>query len=68
MLPEQLLTLRLRLRPPRMDDAPAIFEGWTRDATVTRYLTWKPYRALDETSEFLARCIEAWGAAVRRSG
>ena len=40
-----LETERLRLRPFRLDDAEAMFAGWTGDDEVTKYLTWRCSRA-----------------------
>jgi len=68
MLPEHLDTPRLRLRPPHPIDAQSMFEGWTRDEAVARYLSWKPHCALDETSEFINRCMDAWRGAGRGAG
>jgi ribosomal-protein-alanine N-acetyltransferase len=64
-LPENWFTPRLRARPPRPEDADAIFDGWATDADVTRYLTWRPYRRLADMRHFIAECIAAWGAAGR---
>lgn len=58
--PEFLETLRLRLRPPVMEDAPAIFEQYAQDAEVTRYLVWPPHRDIAETREFLRHCERVW--------
>jgi RimJ/RimL family protein N-acetyltransferase len=66
MLPEELVSPRLRLRPPRQDDAAAMFEAWTRDPDVTRYLTWRPHGKPDQTATFVAGCIEAWRGPSRR--
>lgn len=46
-------TERLTLRPPRMEDAAAIYGSYARDPEVTRYLVWTPHRSLAETEEFL---------------
>lgn len=54
--PETFETERLLLRPPRPSDAPAIFEGYARDAEVVRYLVWRPHEDLLETERFLERC------------
>jgi RimJ/RimL family protein N-acetyltransferase len=62
--PENLQTERLNLRVPRLEDAPAIFEAWTRDPEATRYLTWKPHTQVSETEGFLERCIRVWGAGT----
>jgi [ribosomal protein S5]-alanine N-acetyltransferase len=53
-------TARLILRPPTMDDAPAVFAGYAQDPLVTRYLTWRPHPAIETTRAFLRRCIVAW--------
>lgn len=63
--PEQIETDRLVLRKPRMDDAPAIFAGWTQDPEVTRYLTWRPHRRLGQTESFLQSCLAAWASGTR---
>src|SRR5262252_8613099 len=65
-LPELWYTRRLSLRPPRLDDAEAIFGGWTTDPEVTRYLTWRPNQSVEETREFLRGCEEGWRAQARR--
>jgi RimJ/RimL family protein N-acetyltransferase len=36
--PVQIETKRLLLRIPRMEDAPAVFEGWARYPEATRFL------------------------------
>ena len=38
--PATFETPRLRLRPPVVDDAAAIFDAYTQDAEVARYTTW----------------------------
>jgi len=64
-LPEQIETERLVLRAPRMDDASAIFAGWTQDEEVTRYLTWRLHQRVQETEEFIQCCISAWESLTR---
>src|SRR5690606_5100509 len=58
--PEELLTRRLRLRRPQMVDAPEIFERWTRDPDVTRYLVWTPHRDVTQAEDHIRRCIATW--------
>ncbi len=58
--PAIIETERLRLRPPVMDDATAIFETYAQDEEVTRYLTWRPDKSIDETRAFLRRCGASW--------
>ncbi len=63
--PKLVETLHLILRKPRMDDAPAIFAGWTQDTEVTRYLTWRPHQRLEQTEEFIRGCLSAWEGETR---
>ena len=60
--PEFFETERLVLRVPRPSDAPAVFEGYARDAEVVRYLVWRPHQTLRETEQFLERCAAGWAA------
>ena len=46
-------TERLVLRPPRMEDAAAVFESYARDVEATKYLTFKPNQTLAEIEEFM---------------
>jgi len=64
-LSEQLETQRLLLRKPCTDDALLAFEGWTQDTEVTRYLTWHPHQSLEQTKEFIRRCIVDWDRSWR---
>jgi [ribosomal protein S5]-alanine N-acetyltransferase len=64
-LPPTIQTERLVLRPPRLEDAPAMFAAWTQDAEVTRYLTWRPHSAVTDTEAFLAEAIAAWSGDTR---
>jgi len=64
-MPEQIETERLVLRKPRMDDAYAIFAGWTQDTEVTRYLTWHPHQRIEQTKQFLQKCLSAWEYETR---
>ena len=58
-------TSRLVLRPPRADDAAAIFDSYAQDAEVTRYLSWTPHGSIADTEEFLRGVVEPaegeWG-------
>ncbi|MFQ3786328.1 GNAT family N-acetyltransferase [Halomonas sp. A29] len=61
MLPTSIVTTRLSLREPRVSDASRLFRAYTTDTEVTRYLVWRPHKAIKEAEEFIAICIEAWG-------
>jgi ribosomal-protein-alanine N-acetyltransferase len=47
---------RLALRPPRMDDAGALFE-LGRDPEVVRFFSWGPYRERAEAEAFIERVL-----------
>lgn len=63
--PGRIETERLVLRVPRLDDALAIFAGWTQDPEVTRYLTWRPHQRVQETEDFIQNCLFAWEHETR---
>ena len=65
-LPERLQTRRLILRAPRAADAACMFEAYTRDAQVVRYLVWRPHQKLSETEAFVVDCMAAWESASGR--
>jgi [ribosomal protein S5]-alanine N-acetyltransferase len=58
--PDDFDTDRLHLRIPRRDDAPAIFAAWTQDPEVTRYLTWRPHKNIEETYSILDLIAKLW--------
>lgn len=58
--PEIINTEHLTLRNTRIDDAEAIFESYAQDSEVTRFLTWRPHRTLDQTRSFRQSRIDAW--------
>lgn len=64
-MPEYVETQRLVLRPPQLEDASAMFNGWARDTEVTRYLTWRPHTSLKDSQTVLAGAIAAWKAETR---
>jgi ribosomal-protein-alanine N-acetyltransferase len=58
--PETFQTERLRLRKPVVDDAETIFHAYAQDAEVSKYLTWRPNRSIEETREFIGSCLAGW--------
>lgn len=58
--PERFETARLILRKPRPDDTNAMFTGWAQDVEVTRYLTWRPHRSIEESHEIIRICLQLW--------
>ena len=60
LLPEQIDTKRLHLRKPDTGDARSIFQAYTQDSEVCRFLVWTPHASEAATREFIESCIEAW--------
>ncbi len=58
--PERFETERLILRKPRLDDAPAIFTAYAQDPEVTRYLTWRPHKDVEETYAIVKLMLKLW--------
>lgn len=52
-----LETERLYLRPFELSDAKAMFEGWTSDPEVSRYLTWTTHEDIGMTKALLEKWI-----------
>jgi ribosomal-protein-alanine N-acetyltransferase len=64
---QQILTERLRLRPPSESDASQIFARYAQDAQVSRYMSWVPHQSIDDTLRFLRKveCENAKGRSMR---
>ncbi|MEM0953392.1 MAG: GNAT family N-acetyltransferase [Pseudomonadota bacterium] len=54
----------MRLRWIRQSDAPGVFAGWSQDAEVCRFLTWRPHTALSQAQTFVKACIQARAAGT----
>ena len=57
--PKTIATSRLKLRPPMIEDASSIFEQYSQDKKVTKYMTWKPHDNVEITRQFLKHCIDS---------
>ena len=66
MLPELIQTQRLTMRAPCKDDAAPVFEAYTQDPEVARYMVWRPHRSIEETEAFIAYCMQGWADGLRR--
>jgi [ribosomal protein S5]-alanine N-acetyltransferase len=58
--PITLSTARLTLRKPAPDDAQAIFDAYSSDPEVTRFLSWPTHEHVDRAHAFLQRCEAVW--------
>jgi RimJ/RimL family protein N-acetyltransferase len=59
---ESITTTRLRLRRPRIEDAPAIFESYASHPNVTRYLAWPQHQEVADSRAFVAFSDAEWNA------
>lgn len=46
-LPDSIDSDRLTLRAPRAEDADIIFDAWTQDAEVARFMVWRPHESVE---------------------
>ncbi len=60
LLPREIATARLRLRPPCVDDAEIAFARWTADPEVARYMSWRRHESVADTRAWLAAVVSAW--------
>ncbi len=58
--PERVRTARLELAPPAPEDAEEIFHRYASDFRVTRMLSWKRHRAVEDSRGFVKASQEAW--------
>lgn len=65
-LPDRIHTERLGLRAPEPADARSIFQAYTQDPEVCRFMIWTPHTSEQATREFIDSCIEAWNGDNRR--
>jgi RimJ/RimL family protein N-acetyltransferase len=56
-LPDEILTERLKLRPPTAADADRIFARYAQDERVCRYMSWTPHLAISDTRAYLERVV-----------
>lgn len=54
MITPILETDRILLRPLRISDAEEIFNNWTSDPDVTKYLQWNTHHSIDSTIKWLS--------------
>ena len=60
MVPVEVPTSRLVLRPPRLDDAPAIFARYASVPDVTKFLAWRRHDSVEETRAFVKFSETEW--------
>lgn len=55
-----LETERLILRRIALGDAEEMFNNWAKSERVTRFLTWQPYRSVDDAVGYIQYCIDSY--------
>lgn len=55
------LTPRLLLRPIALPDARPIFDGYTQDPKVSRYVTWRPHTSVIQAVDYVRARLAATG-------
>ena len=53
-----LITERLTLRKPKIEDIEPMFTNWASDPEVTKYLTWLPHESTEITKIIVNRWLE----------
>ncbi len=53
------------LREPRASDASSLFDAYTQDLEVARYMVWRPHSSPAETQEFIVACVRDWLSGLR---
>ena len=62
--PSELSTPRLHLRKPRLEDAGPLFQAYTSDRQVVRFVSWQAHEDPDETLSYLQSCLEEWSCGT----
>ncbi|MBQ9483312.1 MAG: GNAT family N-acetyltransferase [Ruminiclostridium sp.] len=58
---KELETRRLKLRYLKADDAQTMFDGWTSDPEVPKYMTWYAHTDISQTESILAEWLAQYG-------
>lgn len=57
---KNIRTERLLLRKFNENDAKGIFETWTNDSEVAKYMVWDSHENINETEEWLRKCLSKY--------
>lgn len=67
LLPETIETRRLTLRKPVLEDAASVFEAYSTDPEVTRFLAWRPHDSLGDALSAMLTRLACWEAGTEFS-
>lgn len=57
---QEIYTKRLRLRRYNISDAEYMYRNYAKDERVTKFLSWKPYKNIEDIEEFLVARIKEY--------
>lgn len=57
---QELCTKRLKLRKFTLLDAAYMYKNYATDERVTKFLTWKPYKSIEDIETFLSDVINKY--------
>lgn len=60
MKTQELETERLTLRKLKMEDAKEIFDNWTSDDEVSKYVRWSTHKNIEDTREYLRNVMDTY--------
>lgn len=53
----ELETHRLILKKLSLSDTTDMFNNWASSKAVTQYMTWPPYKSVDEVRKYIEMCV-----------
>ncbi|MCL2425159.1 MAG: GNAT family N-acetyltransferase [Oscillospiraceae bacterium] len=76
MITPRLETERLILRPLKISDAQTVYDNWTTDPEVSRYMRWSTHSSIEETKTWLTTAESSlnseeaydWGFEFKETG
>lgn len=48
------------IRPINETDADFVFENWTQEVDVAKYMTWKTHQTVNDTESYIQQCLKGW--------
>lgn len=63
---QRIRSKRLILRKPRIEDAKDIFDRYTQDPEVSRFVSWQTHQKLADSEAYMEQAIAAWSNGPHR--
>ena len=58
LVKDTIITERIILRKPKMEDAIFVFNNWASDPEVAKYVTWNAHKTIEESKAIVAYWLE----------